>query len=472
MVHIPKGHSVIRAGYSPRLMSRLPIVLLHGYSADQESFHRWREILAGAGYDPTTIHLGDYVSLSNEITIKDIAEGFDRALREEAGLKSNEPFDAIVHSTGGLVIREWLATYGSRQRRLKRLVALAPANFGSPLAHRGQSWLASVFKGNRVPGPDFMETGHRVLSGLELGSSYTWRLAERDLLGEEPVFDESPDSPYPFVLIGLKDYGRLKRLVLNEPGSDGTVRWAGASMSTRKIEIDLTREPGEGGDGSYDFAKWSNAEIPFALLPDLNHGTIVSAPSEELVEMVLEALKVESRRQYRAWAKAYSTMAADRLDKLEEKRWQQIVVRVVDERGDPVPDYYIEFAADGKILKDFSTDVHPFAGDESFRCFHVNLSKLQPSQRESLELRVVARSGTELVAYHGAGSEVFTRDSEPRPQDESKLSWDARYELTPLLRHRKVKLFFPYTTTLVEIKLNREPMPATGVNRVLRFVPS
>lgn len=454
-------------------MERHPIILLHGYSADQESFHRWREILVDQGYDPTTIHLGDYVSLSNEITIKDIAEGFDRALRERAGLKNGEKFDAIVHSTGGLVIREWLATYGSRQKRLKRLVALAPANFGSPLAHRGQSWLASVFKGNRVPGPDFMETGHRVLSGLELGSRYTWELAERDLLGETPVFDKSPDSPYPFVLIGLKDYGRLKRLALNEPGSDGTIRWAGASMNTRKIEIDLTREPGEKEGGRYSIPRWSNAEVPFVLLPDLNHGTIVSRPSDELVEMVLEALRVEDGKAYDKWAKDHSTMAAGRLDKLEEKRWQQIVVRVVDERGDPVPDYYVEFGADGKILKGFSADVHAFAEDESFRCFHVDLSRLKPRERETLELRVVARSGTELVAYHGAGSEVFTRDNEVRPQDERKLAWDARYELTPELHDedRRLALFFPYTTTLLRIKLNREPMPATGINKVLKFFP-
>ena len=113
------------------MTERLPVVLLHGYSVRQQSFRPWREALIANGYDPTTIRLGDYVSLSNEITIKDIAEGLDRALREEAGLNADEPFDAIVHSTGGLVIREWLATY-QRRRRLKRLIALAPEHGGEP----------------------------------------------------------------------------------------------------------------------------------------------------------------------------------------------------------------------------------------------------------------------------------------------------------------------------------------------------
>lgn len=455
-------------------MDRLPIVLLHGYSASERDVRPWRKVLEEAGYDPRTIHLGDYVSQSNEITIKDIAEGFDRALREQAGLSAEEPFDAIVHSTGSLVIREWLATYGVRRRRLKRLVGLAPANFGSPLAHRGQSWLSAVFKGERELGPDFMETGHRVLSGLELGSRYTWELAHRDLLGlgEEPVFDESPDSPFPFVLIGDEDYGAFKRLFIGDPGSDGTVRWAGAAMNSRKIKIDLTREPGEKEGGWFEPLDWHCVDVPFTLVPGLNHGTIVSDPSDELVEMVLKALEVADMDQYRAWAEAYSTMAGDRLRQVAKERWQQFVVRVVDERGDPVPDYYLEFAEDGEILEDFSMDVHPFIEDASFRCFHVNLSKLKPRERKALELRLTARSGTELVAYHGAGSEVFTRGGELKAGAEDDPAWDARLDITPLLRDEKVKFFFPYTTTLVEIRLNREPMPATGPNDVLRFVAS
>ncbi len=155
-------------------MPRLPIVLVHGYSDMGASFRTWRDLLQARGYDATTIHIGNYVSLSNEVTIKDIAEGFDRALRERAGLKPDEPFDAIVHSTGMLVVREWLVAYASRNERLKHLVGLAPATFGSPMAHKGRSWLGAIFKGGKEPGPDFMEAGDLVLAGLELGSRYTW----------------------------------------------------------------------------------------------------------------------------------------------------------------------------------------------------------------------------------------------------------------------------------------------------------
>jgi pimeloyl-ACP methyl ester carboxylesterase len=451
---------------------RLPIVLLHGYSASQASFRPWRDALVAAGYDATAIHLGDYVSLSNEITIKDIAEGLDRALREEAGLGPEDPFDALVHSTGGLVIREWLATYGSRRKRLKRLVCLAPASFGSPLAHKGQSWLSAVFKGERELGPDFMETGHLVLLGLELGSPYTWELAHRDLLRDVAIYDETPASPFPFVIVGLSDYGRLKRMLFGDPGSDGTVRWAGAGLNTRKIVLDLTREPGEAAGGRIEKQDFRNIDAPLALVPGFNHGTIVAAPDAALIAMVTEALAVEDMTGFEAWRAAHSSMTPDGLGRVKQDRWQQFVVRVVDERGDPVPDYFIELA-DGEgeheqILDAFSQDVHAYTEDASFRCFHVNLTKLDPDPRRPLHLRLGARSGTELVGYHGVGSETFSRGGQPAA-DAPPGAWDARMELTELLTDPDVQLFFPYTTTLLEIRINREPMPPTGINRVLSF---
>jgi pimeloyl-ACP methyl ester carboxylesterase len=452
-------------------VSQLPIVLIHGYSSSARALHRWRDALVAQGRDATTVHLGEYISLSNEITIKDIAEGFDRALRTRAGLDADEPFDAIVHSTGGLVIREWLTTYSTRRARLKRMIALAPATFGSPMAHKGRSWLGAVFKGGKTLGPDFMEAGQLVLSGLELGSRYTWELAHRDLLGATPVYDASEGSPFPFVFVGLEDYGRLKRAIAGEPGTDGTVRWAGAGFHSRKIVVDLTREPGTGDGGNVSVAPWSNIDVPLVLVPDLNHGTIMSEPSDELVAMVSEALAVDDMDAYRRWSARHSAFREGGSAWTKRDKWQQFVLHTVDERGDPVPDYYVEIgnARDGqfKALEDFSLDTHTYSDDPSFRCFHVDLAKLEPDSQESLCLRLIARSGTELVAYHGAGSEAFKRSGVPT---EEPGDWDAMIELSGFLRNTDVSFFFPYTTTLVEIRLNREPMPPSGPVRLMRFV--
>jgi pimeloyl-ACP methyl ester carboxylesterase len=449
-------------------MSKRPIVLLHGYSSTAGSMVRWRDELVRRGYDATTLRLGQYLSLTNEVTIKDIAEALDRALRDKAGLKPDEPFDAIVHSTGGLVIREWLATYETRRRRLKRLIGLAPAMFGSPLAHRGRSWMGAVFKGEKdINNPDFMEAGKLILSGLELGSSYTWRLAERDLV-ERPIYDQSPETPFPFMFIGLKDYGFLKRLFAGDPGSDGTVRWASAGLNTRKIIVDLTREPGVDQEPRVTVEPWAKLAIPLVLDPDVNHTTIVSDPPERLIEQVLAALAVNTNEEYEAWAAQHSVMHRGAGD---TEQWQQFVTRAVDERGDPVRDYYLEIGStvDGRFepVEDFSLEAHPFTDDPSYRCFHINLTKLNRKPRTGLQLRLTAISGSSLVAYHGYGSQTFTTTGEH--QREPGV-WDAQIDLSRYLKDTDVRFFFPYTTTLVEIRLNREPLPPTGVSDLLKFV--
>ena len=70
----------------------IPLVLIHGYSDKGESFHTWKDILIRERqYHPDDIQICSYRTLTNEVTIKDIAEGFDRALRinhSDASLRS------------------------------------------------------------------------------------------------------------------------------------------------------------------------------------------------------------------------------------------------------------------------------------------------------------------------------------------------------------------------------------------------
>jgi hypothetical protein len=47
--------------------------------------------------------------------------------------------------------------------------------------------------------------------------------------------------------------------------------------------------------------------------------------------------------------------------------------------------------------------------------------------------------------------------------------WDATIEFDARIGRKDVRFFSPYTTTLVELRLNREPMPLVGVNRVFWF---
>ena len=468
-----------------------PIVLLHGYSSDADGLKPWRDALTDDALADDVrikdIRLGNYISLSSEITIRDIAEGFDRALREQGGLGPDEEFDAIVHSTGSLVIREWLVSYEGRRRRLKHLIGLAPANFGSPMAHRGRSVLGALLKGSKDPrSPDFLEPGDRVLSALELGSSYTWDLAHRDLLTAEdvagdvspkdlkPIYSREPDTPYPFVFIGLERY-MAQNLVVHEDGYDGTVRWAGAALNSRKLVIDLTRAPTTTPEERVQASPPPppGAEIPLMLVAGLNHATILKKPGE-LIEPVLDALKVDSADAYKQWTEKYAGVTGTGEPLTDQPaRWQQFVVRVVDERGDPVPDYYMALGtgrgAEFQPLDEFSMDVHTYRNDPSFRCFHVNLDAIPAVRGGDLQLRLLASSGTPWVGYYGyAGAGPDPTRTDGRHDDLTDdgtdadgppaIVWNARLDLD-LSADDEFSFFYEYTTTLVEIRLNREPNP-------------
>jgi hypothetical protein len=447
-------------------MPRRPVVLIQGYSDRGESFLPWRDALVAAGYDAHDIPVCSYQSLTNEISVKDVAEGFDRALRDRAGLGDGEPFDAIVHSTGMLVIRDWLTTYAERRSRLRHLVALAPATFGSPIAHKGRSWLGALFKGRRELGPDFLEAGDRILDALELGSRFTWDLAHLDLLGDEATYGPTRSTPFAFVLIGTQGYSGLKKLI-GEPGTDGVVRWAGCSLNTRKIIIDLTRDPARPrGEDRTSIAEWSNVDVPMIPLAGLDHGSILSAPTAQAVSLVLAALDVNSAAEFDAWQKRAARETSTVRDAMEE--WQQFVVRCVDERGDPVPDWFLQLlTANGDRLEPFDADVHAYGGDSSLRCFHVNLSRLPEARRRTLQMRIIASSGTDLVGYHGVGSEKFPVGDEP-PDEDGK--WDACLSFTSAIGDEAVKFFYPFTTTLLELRINREPLPLGGANRIARIL--
>ncbi|HMQ14743.1 MAG TPA: hypothetical protein PKC49_02105, partial [Phycisphaerae bacterium] len=58
-----------------------PVLLLHGYSDRGDSFQKWKHVLVQSGFDARSVFVGNYKTLTNDITIKDLAEGLDRALR-------------------------------------------------------------------------------------------------------------------------------------------------------------------------------------------------------------------------------------------------------------------------------------------------------------------------------------------------------------------------------------------------------
>jgi pimeloyl-ACP methyl ester carboxylesterase len=439
-----------------------PLVLLHGYGSDGEAFSVWKGALLAAGRKIEEISIGNYVTLNNEITVDDIANGLQHALRVR-GLHQT-PFDAIVHSTGMLVIRAWLTASNaqtSRQGLLKHLVALAPATFGSPLAAKGRSLLGRIFQGNKSFGPDFLNSGNLVLSNLELGSEYTWSLAHKDLI-DKKMYGPGSDTPYVFVFDGTDDYGTLAEIFLpgDQKGSDGVVRWSGVALNTRKITLNLSSPVPK-----VDWADWSNLlDIPLIPVAGVNHNQILSKPPDELIPLVLRALDVNSAEDVATFyaAVAQAGVVQKAWEKLNNDEWQQFVVHAVDSQGYPITDYSIEILmvdADGTetTLKDFEADVHPFAADTSFRCFHVELCKLPDLKDKRLIARLRASTGTELIGYEGYWTKADeTAAPEFGPVDLDISAYNGSQPGRPAL-------FYRFTTTLLEIILSREPIPPVNI---------
>src|SRR5688572_26376177 len=88
------------------------VAIIHGWSDSSKSFHDLRDFLGRNGYEVRQIWLGDYVSMDDDVRVPDVAKRMQTVLKDLiAQGELTVPFDLIVHSTGGLVAREWVATF-------------------------------------------------------------------------------------------------------------------------------------------------------------------------------------------------------------------------------------------------------------------------------------------------------------------------------------------------------------------------
>lgn len=447
-----------------------PLVIIHGYSDAGSSFELWKQKLADHPLAAEIINICTWVSLSNEITIDDVAEGMDRALQHH-GITGE--FDAMVHSTGMLVIRAWLTGGEGRRGRLKRLIALAPATFGSPLAPVGRGVIGAMFKGSKnIASPDFMAAGNLILDALEPGSRFTWDLAHKDLLGPAPFYGPDSDTPYVFVFDGTSNYSGLIRSFANKPGTDGTVRWAACSLDTEKFTVDFRRGAIEKFLPT-NMAAEGRVNIPFWPVAGVNHGTIASAPPDALVDAVRAALSVDSAEALEDWRANRTAAFRAECERLTDtgQQWQQFFVHAHDQLGAPIRDFHLRVSAldaDGNEVGDWDDDdfeLYAYSTDKSYRCYHVNLSTMLAFIRQhnvtALRLQVIASSGSAWVDYHGEGSHAL---------NETAHQWDAVIDV-PAAAENGPAFFYPFTTTLVEVILQRDALDfGAGEAKIFKFL--
>lgn len=497
----PQSASVAPQSLTPAAHGR--VLLVHGYSADGKDLLPWKQALEAKGIPAQVIDVANYITLNNEVTIKDLGEAFDRALQfttfADGSREDNWTFDAIVHSTGMLVVRQWLTSDPypstdprSRIGRLKHLIGLAPARFGSPQAKKGRSWLGALVKGNKRLGPDFLNAGDEVLEGLELASSYTWKLAHKDMLANPPLYNKGAKTPYVAVFIGNRPYEGIAA-VANTPGCDGTVRWAGCALNTRKVTLDFRRSPQiDQAPGRRAFiSPFSDERLaaPIIAVDGQDHGSIVSDPQPGVVDLVYDFFQLADESKYNDWEKRALEFGEPSRKVMDTRNgtktvdegagWQQLVIHMVDDHGDGVSDYNLQIyfgdalaQSDDPSFPSISLTADTYSADNSYRCFYIQLTKEMlnlANTGKKMWLELIASSGSELIEY-----EAYTDDS-GKPHRLAIDSHDpgeserVKMDITPLTAGGD-SLFYPYTTTLLELFVEREPMPLGGVSKLLNFL--
>lgn len=354
------------------------VLLIHGWSASDKSMAGVGELLAAKGYETSDVFLGGYPSMDDDVRIADSGRRLNAVIAEMQGDgRLPARFHVVVHSTGALVARWWMAEYFPRGGApVANFLMLAPANFGSPLATIGRSTLGRLTKGFT----NGFQTGTHFLNALELASQFQEDLALRDRLSAdghtESPFSENGTRPY--VIVGADPI--FGTGILGEKAWDGTVRVATANIDPRGVTVDFSK----GSILKPDFRAWSRRgpdETPFAVIPDRSHLSILEPAagdsaskdktvSERLEKLILQALGVTGADGYRTviddWTAichetrqlaqdgAEADALRDRIlgragaDGSRFREFYQIVVEAVDDTGLPVDDFSIWLTAPKK----------------------------------------------------------------------------------------------------------------------------
>ena len=222
------------------------LVLVHGFSAEGrpgEVDQIYGTLPAALRNLPVLeVNLGRYVSLDDSVDLEDVTLAFDRVLSAHPKLLE-QGFNAVTHSTGALVLRNWVRRRGQRPSPLRRLIHLAGAHFGSGWAHLGRSqlarWVHLIGQGNA-------DRGLGVLTDLELGSGWAIDLHLHFLTPGHDMFTDY--GVLEACLVGCAPpptWSALPFRYGHEAGSDGVVRVAASNLNFNHLRVGPARPAGQ-----------------------------------------------------------------------------------------------------------------------------------------------------------------------------------------------------------------------------------
>ncbi len=412
------------------------VFLVHGWSANETTTYQALHIvLASHGYEVHEVYLGRYVSLDNEVEIRDIARAMHDELRRPHCLGEGPwetPFHIITHSTGALVVKHWIVHHyvgtHAEKKPLGSVVFLAGPHFGSRLAHHGRSMLAHA----RYRG----DTGKRILEGLELGSAFSWQSNGEWL---DPAHWQAKGTR-PYCLIG----DRVQRHLFGsrifpagfEKGSDMVVRVPAGNLNFARYAIDLSTGQSK-KLGAID-------GVPFGALAEYTHSgpntgvmnsitTRATPEGHEALRLILRCLAV--RRTAAEYDEVREELAAvTRQTRKTRQAFAQLDFRFRDVDGAPVEDYSFvlgAFVNNKRRPSQTIAHTHKNKVDGSYFTVFLNLKEFEPKLTYYMEL--TADTDTELVEY-------ATPHEVPR---------FAGHELSGVVREDE--------TTQIEVTLDRRP---------------
>lgn len=488
------------------------LFIVPGYSDEDFSFLPIKNLLVDEGlYDADKIKSIEYASLDDQVDFRDFGDKFDELYNAFIKDHPNTRIDILAHSTGSLVVRAWLYLRRIRQNKtgqtpdapVDHLFLFAPANFGSDLAKIGRSGLNAVrvtftklnevftLKGNQDP----FETGKKVLEGLEPASPTQWELSIGDLHTETYFGEHDPSGKFcfPFIFAAGRAQKTLESIIIKElqkDGTDSTVRIAGTSLNTRlytlrsntiitdnsrqQIELDNELIPSTNNRRKYD-------EIAFAIFGKYDHCGIINEngtfkkPKDinaaknwnpklpntwEPLDLLKKAKAVKTPQDYNELVKNFSQKTQDYINPKknndEEGIFQQFFFKVTDDTEQNVKDFFVQFLVydkdtksnDDKLTVDFrdlfggNTSFHFHSVDDSYGVLMLDITRVEEfveslGNHHQIKLKITAKSAYNGVSFPGSEFVVFDKDSALNSQDQ-------------------VSFFFPFTTTLVKVILDRQ----------------
>lgn len=428
------------------------VFLIHGWSVTSTQTYRdLHNRLKENGLNLREVHLGRYVSLDDDIEVRDLARALHQALVDTLGKPPwTTKFHFITHSTGALVLRHWVIHHyidrALKNRPVGNLVFLAGPHGGSRLAHHGRSMIATVkFLG---------DTGRSLLRSLELGSPFSWQ-SNSEWIDQENWREK---GVRPFCLTGDRvELDNLLQRIFSagrEPGSDMVVRVPAANMNMRRFRLhpgsnQLERIGEIGGIPFGALWRYTHSGKDHGIMNSIGKAANLRDSRWQNLQLIVECLKVSDEQGY--------SELHERLTKASGQRrkgpFAQLVFRFIDQDERPIDDYRVVLGRGDDEPADAVEHVHKNRVEENRLVVFVDTSKLDG--RYSYFMDFHAQTESPLTHYEPEDFRVEIKrdlvDEVIRPDEVTEIE-----VVVPRGAHPNLFRFHPATEIDGAIKWNRQ----------------